>query len=151
MGVTMQLPEADRHTYTRGYLETQVAVLMGGRVAEELFMNHMTSGASNDIERATDIAQHMVCEWGMSDLGPLAYRKPGNVYENDRAHILSEATAQRVDEEIRKIVMSGYDRARQLIEGNSDAVRLLAEELLVVESLDAEEIRTILHNAGAHA
>ena len=69
MGVTMQLPEADRHTYTKGYLETQVAVLMGGRVAEELFMNHMTSGASNDIERATDIAQHMVCEWGMSELG----------------------------------------------------------------------------------
>ena len=78
MGVTMQLPEADRHTYTKGFLETQVAVLMGGRVAEELFMNHMTSGASNDIERATDIAQHMVCEWGMSELGPLAYRKPGN-------------------------------------------------------------------------
>ena len=70
MGVTMQLPEADRHTYTKDYLETQVAVLMGGRVAEELFMNHMTSGASNDIERATDIAQHMVCEWGMSELGP---------------------------------------------------------------------------------
>ena len=69
MGVTMQLPEADRHTYTKGFLETQVAVLMGGRVAEELFMNHMTSGASNDIERATDIAQHMVCEWGMSELG----------------------------------------------------------------------------------
>ena len=85
MGVTMQLPEADRHTYTKDYLETQVAVLMGGRVAEELFMNHMTSGASNDIERATDIAQHMVCEWGMSELGPLAFRKPGNAYESDRA------------------------------------------------------------------
>ncbi len=79
MGVTMQLPEADRHTYTKGFLETQVAVLMGGRVAEELFMHHMTSGASNDIERATDIAQHMVCEWGMSELGPLAYRKPGKL------------------------------------------------------------------------
>ena len=104
MGVTMQLPEADRHTYTKGYLETQVAVLMGGRVAEELFMNHMTSGASNDIERATDIAQHMVCEWGMSELGPLAFRKPGNAYESDRAHVVSEATAQRVDEEIRKVV-----------------------------------------------
>ena len=86
MGVTMQLPEADRHTYTKGYLETQVAVLMGGRVAEEIFMNHMTSGASNDIERATDIAQHMVCEWGMSALGPLAFRKPGNAFEADRPH-----------------------------------------------------------------
>jgi cell division protease FtsH len=89
MGVTMQLPEADRHTYTKGFLETQVAVLMGGRVAEELFMNHMTSGASNDIERATDIAQHMVCEFGMSDLGPLAFRKPGNSFESDRPHVVS--------------------------------------------------------------
>ena len=103
MGVTMQLPEADRHTYTKGYLETQVAVLMGGRVAEELFMNHMTSGASNDIERATDIAQHMVCEWGMSALGMRAFRKAGNAFEGDRAHAMSEATARRVDEEIEKV------------------------------------------------
>ena len=114
MGVTMQLPEADRHTYTKGYLETQVAVLMGGRVAEELFMNHMTSGASNDIERATDIAQHMVCEWGMSALGPLAFRKPGNSFDADRPHAMSEATAQRVDEEIARSCCSGYDRAREL-------------------------------------
>jgi cell division protease FtsH len=149
MGVTMQLPEADRHTYTKGFLETQVAVLMGGRVAEELFMNHMTSGASNDIERATDIAQHMVCEWGMSELGPLAYRKPGNAFEADRAHGISEATAQRVDEEIRRVIMTGYDRARGLIEDNRDAVRLLAEELLQVESLEADEIRTILDRAAS--
>ena len=149
MGVTMQLPEADRHTYTKGFLETQVAVLMGGRVAEELFMNHMTSGASNDIERATDIAQHMVCEWGMSELGPLAYRKPGNAFEADRPHGISEATAQRVDEEIRRVIMSGYDRARGVIENNRDAVRLLAEELLQVESLEADEIRAILATAVA--
>ncbi len=148
MGVTMQLPEADRHTYTKGFLETQVAVLMGGRVAEELFMNHMTSGASNDIERATDIAQHMVCEWGMSELGPLAYRKAGNAFEADRPHEISEATAQRVDEEIRRVVMTGYDRARGLIETNRDAVRLLAEELLQVESLEADEIRAILDKAA---
>jgi cell division protease FtsH len=149
MGVTMQLPEADRHTYTKGFLETQVAVLMGGRVAEELFMNHMTSGASNDIERATDIAQHMVCEWGMSDLGPLVYRKPGNSYEADRQHAVSEATAQRVDEEIRAVVMTGYDRARTLIEQNREAVKLLAEELLQQESLEADEIKALLDKAGA--
>ncbi len=148
MGVTMQLPEADRHTYTKGFLETQVAVLMGGRVAEEIFMNHMTSGASNDIERATDIAQHMVCEWGMSELGPLAYRKPGNAFEADRPHGISEATAQRVDDEIRRVIMSGYDRARAVIEDNRDAVRLLAEELLQVESLEADEIRAILAKAA---
>jgi cell division protease FtsH len=151
MGVTMQLPEADRHTYTRDYLATQVAVLMGGRVAEELFMQHMTSGASNDIERATDIAQHMVCEWGMSDLGPLAFRKPGNAYEADRPHAVSEATAQRVDEEIRKVIIAGYDLARKLIEGNRDAVRLMAEELLQVESLEADEIKAVLEKAGAKA
>jgi cell division protease FtsH len=149
MGVTMQLPEADRHTYTKGFLETQVAVLMGGRVAEELFMNHMTSGASNDIERATDIAQHMVCEWGMSALGPLAFRKPGNAFEADRSHLVSEATAQRVDEEIRGVVMAGYDRARAIIEQNREAVRLLAEALLQQESLEAGEIRAILSTAGA--
>jgi cell division protease FtsH len=122
---------------------------MGGRVAEELFMQHMTSGASNDIERATEIAQHMVCEWGMSDLGPLAYRKPGNAYEADRPYAVSEATAQRVDEEIRKIIMVSYDRARGLVEQNRDAVRLLAEELLVQESLEANEVQVILEKAGA--
>jgi cell division protease FtsH len=149
MGVTMQLPEADRHTYTKGYLETQVAVLMGGRVAEELFMNHMTSGASNDIERATEIAQHMVCEWGMSDLGPLAYRKPGNAYDSDRPHAVSEATAQRVDEAIRKVVLHGYDRAREIIVSNREPLRALAEELLLQESLEATEIKTLLSQAGA--
>jgi cell division protease FtsH len=149
MGVTMQLPEADRHTYTKAFLETQVAVLMGGRVAEELFMNHMTSGASNDIERATDIAQHMVCEWGMSDLGPLAFRKPGNGFEPDRPHGISEATAQRVDDEIRRVIMTGYDCARTVIERNREAVRLLAEELLHQESLEADEIRAILERGGA--
>ncbi len=151
MGVTMQLPEADRHTYTKGFLETQVAVLMGGRVAEELFMNHMTSGASNDIERATDIAQHMVCEWGMSELGPLAYRKPGNAFESDRPHGISEATAQRVDEEIRRVIMHGYDTARDVIERNREAVRLLAEQLLDQESLEAQEIASLLDKARAGA
>ena len=151
MGVTMQLPEADRHTYTKAFLETQVAVLMGGRVAEELFMNHMTSGASNDIERATDIAQHMVCEFGMSDLGPLAYRKPGNSFESDRSHVLSEATAQRVDDAIRKVVIDAYDHARWIIEHNKPAMIALAEALLDRESLEADEIKALLVNAGASA
>jgi cell division protease FtsH len=149
MGVTMQLPEADRHTYTKEYLETQVAVLMGGRVAEELFMNHMTSGASNDIERATDIAEHMVCEWGMSELGPLAFRKPGNAFDGDRAHAVSEATAQKVDEAVRKVVMDGYHHAKWIIERNQGAVRLMAEELLQVESLEADEIKALLERAAA--
>jgi cell division protease FtsH len=149
MGVTMQLPEADRHTYTRAYLETQVAVLMGGRVAEEIFMNHMTSGASNDIERATDIAQHMVCEFGMSPLGPLAFRKPGNAFEADKHHTVSEATAQRVDEAIRGIVMDAYDHATWIINRNKDAVRLMAEQLLEQESLEAHQLREILARSRA--
>ena len=151
MGVTMQLPEADRHTYTKGYLETQVAVLMGGRVAEELFMNHMTSGASNDIERATDIAQHMVCEWGMSALGMRAFRKAGNTFEGDKNHAMSEATARRVDEEIEKILHGGYDRAFDLLNRNREAVKAIAEALLDVESLEADELKALLARSDARA
>jgi cell division protease FtsH len=91
----------------------------------------------------------MVCEWGMSDLGPLAFRKPGNAFEGDKQHVLSEATARRVDDEIRKVIMSGYDRARQIIDRNSEAVRMLADELLQQESLEADEIKDILERAGA--
>jgi cell division protease FtsH len=149
MGVTMQLPEADRHTYTRDYLETQVAVLMGGRAAEEIFMNHMTSGASNDIERATDIAQHMVCEWGMSKLGPLAFRKPGNAYDSDKPHVVSESTAQRVDDEIHKVVMDGYAQAKSILETHRTAVDMMAKALLDVESLDAADIEALLVRAGS--
>jgi cell division protease FtsH len=151
MGVTMQLPEADRHTYTKGYLETQIAVLMGGRAAEELFMNHMTSGASNDIERATDIAQHMVCEWGMSALGMRAFRKAGNSFEGDTNHAISEALARRVDEEIEKILNSGYDRALDLLNRNRAAVKGIADALLEVEALDADELKELLARSGAHA
>jgi cell division protease FtsH len=150
MGVTMQLPEADRHTYTKGYLETQIAVLMGGRCAEEIFMRHMTSGASNDIERATDIAQHMVCEWGMSALGMRAFRKAGSSYEADQPHAMSEATARRVDEEIEKILTGGYDRAYDILQRNHDAVKAIAEALLDQEALEADEIRNLLARADAH-
>jgi cell division protease FtsH len=149
MGVTMQLPEQDRHTYTKGYLEAQVAVLMGGRVAEELFMHHMTSGASNDIERATDIAQHMVCEWGMSSLGMRAFRKPGNQFEGDRHHALSEATARRLDDEIEKIIQDGYGTAHGLLDRHRAAVKALADALLDQESLDADELKDLLSRAGA--
>jgi cell division protease FtsH len=146
MGVTMQLPEIDRHTYTKEYLDTQVAILMGGRAAEELFMEHMTSGASNDIERATDIAAHMVCEFGMSPLGPLAFSRKGQ--EDNRARQLSEESSRRVDAEIQSIVMRGYDRARTLLETHREAVGALATTLLDVESLEAEEIASLLERHG---
>src|SRR5437762_3668108 len=110
LGVTMQLPEGDRHTHTREFLEAQIAILMGGRIAEELFLRQMTSGAGNGIERATEIARRMVCEFGMSALGPLAYRTPGNPWETDRGVGISEATAQRVDEEVRTLVMRSEER-----------------------------------------
>ena len=148
LGVTMQLPEGDRHTHSREFLEAQIAILMGGRVAEELFLRQMTSGAGNDIERATEIARRMVCEFGMSALGPLAYRSPGNPWETDRGASHSEATAQRVDDEVRDLVMKGYETARQIIAKNRSAVRAMAEELLVVESLDAEGIKTVIRNAA---
>jgi cell division protease FtsH len=144
LGVTMQLPEGDRHTHSREFLEAQIAILMGGRVAEELFLRQMTSGAGNDIERATEIARRMVCEFGMSSLGPLAYRTPGNPWETDRGAGISEAMAQRVDEEVRTLVMSGYETARQLLARHRASVRAMAEELLSVESLDAEGIKTII-------
>ena len=150
LGVTMQLPEGDRHTHTREFLEAQIAILMGGRIAEELFLRQMTSGAGNDIERATDIARRMVCEFGMSAaLGPLAYRTPGNPWETDKGAGISEATAQRVDEEVHEIVMRGYETARQIVAKNRGAVRAMAEELLVVESLDADAIKAVIASAAA--
>ena len=148
LGVTMQLPEGDRYTHSREYLEAQIAILMGGRIAEEIFLRQMTSGAGNDIERATDIARRMVCEFGMSQLGPLAFRTPGNPWDSDKRVGISEATAQRVDEEVRQLVMNGYETARQIIAKNRAAVRALAEELLVVESLDADGIKSVIARAA---
>jgi len=149
LGVTMQLPEGDRHTHSREFLEAQIAILMGGRIAEELFLRQMTSGAGNDIERATEIARRMVCEFGMSAaLGPLAYRTPGNPWETDKGVGISEATAQRVDEEVREVVMKGYETARQIVAKNRSAVSAMAEELLVVESLDAEGIKAVIASAA---
>jgi len=151
LGVTMQLPEGDRHTHTREFLEAQIAILMGGRVAEELFLRQMTSGAGNDIERATEIARRMVCEFGMSALGPLAYRTPGNPWETDRGAGISEATAQRVDEQVRDLVMRGYETARQLVAAHRHSVQAMAEELLEVESLDADGIKAIIAATAAPA
>jgi len=149
LGVTMQLPEGDRHTHTREFLEAQIAILMGGRIAEEIFLRQMTSGAGNDIERATEIARRMVCEFGMSTaLGPLAYRTPGNPLETDKGAGLSESMAQQVDQEIRELVMRGYETARQIVAKNRGAVRAMAEELLLVESLDADGIKAVIASAA---
>src|SRR5688500_12295754 len=145
LGVTMQLPEADRYTHSKQFIEAQIAILMGGRVAEESFLRQMTSGAANDIERATELARQMVCDLGMSPLGPLHYRRPASAWDSDsRAAGFSEETARRVDDEIRAIVMRGYETARQIVERQRDAVKAVAAELLDVESIDSDRLKQIL-------
>jgi cell division protease FtsH len=145
LGVTMQLPEADRYTHSKPFIEAQISILMGGRVAEELFLRQMTSGAANDIERATELARKMVCELGMSALGPLHFRRPSSGWDADnRASGFSEETARRVDDEIRGFVMRGYETARRIVEGQRDAVKVVAEELLEVESIDADRLKELL-------
>jgi len=145
LGVTMQLPEADRHNHAKPFIEAQIAILMAGRVAEELCLGQMTSGASNDIERATELAAKMVCELGMSSLGPIHFRRPSGSAEPDgRATGFSEETARRVDDEIRALVMRGCETARRIVERDREAVRALAQELLDVESVDADRLKQIL-------
>jgi cell division protease FtsH len=151
LGVTMQLPEADRHAHSKSFLETQIAILMAGRVAEELCLRQMTSGASNDIERATELARKMVCELGMSQLGPVHFRRPSSAFDTDsRAAGFSEDAARRVDDEISALVMRGYETARQIIERERGAVRALALELLEVESVDGERLKEILAKRVMH-
>jgi cell division protease FtsH len=152
LGVTMQLPEADRYSHSKPYIEAQLAILMAGRVAEELCLRQMTSGASNDIERATELARKMVCELGMSPLGPVHFRPPSATRDADSgAAGFSEDAARRVDDEIRALVMRGYDTARQIIERQRAAVRALALELLDVESVDAERLKQIIaEHVGVH-
>ena len=148
LGVTMQLPEADRYSHTRDYLEGQIAIMMGGRIAEEIFLNHMTTGASNDIEKATELARRMVCEFGMSSLGPITFgKKEEQIFlgrEIAQHQDYSEDTAIKIDQEVKRIVMEQYNRARQIILENKDAMIRLAEALLERESLDSIQIRRLV-------
>jgi cell division protease FtsH len=148
LGVTMQLPEADRYSHTRDYLEGQIAIMMGGRIAEEIFLNHMTTGASNDIEKATDLARRMVCEFGMSSLGPITFgKKEEQIFlgrEISQHQDYSEDTAIKIDQEVGRIVTEQYNRARQIIVENKEAMIRLAEALLERESLDAVQIRRLV-------
>jgi cell division protease FtsH len=149
LGVTMQLPEQDRFAYDRGYLMDRLAILFGGRIAEELFMNQMTTGASNDFERATQMARDMVTRYGMSDkLGPMVYgENEGEVFlgRSITTHKnLSEATLQQVDQEIRRIIDEQYSLARRLLEENRDKVEAMTAALLEYETIDAEQINDIM-------
>jgi len=148
LGVTMQLPIDDKHTYTKEFLESQLAVLMGGRAAEEIFLKHITTGAGNDIERATEIARQMVCEWGMSTLGPLTFgKKEEQIFlgrEIAQHRDYSEDTAIKIDAEVRSIVNRGYTSARGILENNRDALERIAQALLDREVLDATELKLLM-------
>ncbi len=149
LGVTMQLPEQDRYAYDRTYLLSRIAVLFGGRIAEEVFMNQMTTGAGNDFERATQMARDMVTRYGMSDLlGPMVYAEnEGEVFLGrsiTKTTHVSEETMRKVDAEIRRIIDEQYTLARRLIEDNRDKVEAMAKALLEFETLDAEQIDDIM-------
>lgn len=149
LGVTMQLPEEDRYSHNRKYLLARIAVLMGGRIAEEVFMDQMTTGASNDFEVATDLAQKMVSKWGMSDkLGPRVYgESEGEVFlgrELTSHKNLSPAVQESVDAEVTRIIDEEYARARKIIEDERDTVEVMANALLEWETLDADQIDDIM-------
>jgi cell division protease FtsH len=150
LGLTMQLPIDDKHTYTKTYLEGTLTVLMGGRCAEEIFLGHITTGAGNDIERATDIARKMVCDWGMSSLGPLAYGKKEEAIflgrEIAQHRDYSEDTAIRIDREVHGIVTAAYNNARGVLENNRETLERIAVALLDREVLDATELRLLMEN-----
>jgi cell division protease FtsH len=148
LGVTQQLPEGDRHNYSQEYLLGQIAILMGGRIAEDTFLGSITTGASNDIERATELARAMVCEYGMSDMGPITFgKKEEQIFlgrEIAQHRDFSEDTAIKIDEQVKKIVTAQFERAKAIIEENRETMIRLAECLLERESLDGVEIRRIV-------
>jgi len=149
LGVTMQLPQEDRYSMDREQLLQNIAVLFGGRIAEEIFMGQMTTGASNDFERATDLARSMVTRWGMSaELGPMVYgENEGEVFLGRSVTVhknVSETTMQKVDAEIRRIIDQQYGLARKIIEDNREKVEAMAKALLEWETLDADQINDIM-------
>jgi cell division protease FtsH len=154
LGVTQQLPIDDRHNYTRDYLESTLSVMMGGRVSEQMFMSVLTTGAGDDLEKATDLARKMVCEWGMSDaLGPLTFgKKEEQIFlgrEIAQHQDYSEATAVLIDQEVKRICLDSYDRAKQVVEKNRDALVRVAEALLEYEVLDGDEVAALVKGGDA--
>jgi cell division protease FtsH len=155
LGVTMQLPTEDRYSQDRTRLLSTIAVLFGGRIAEELFMNQMTTGASNDFQRATDLARRMVTQWGMSDsLGPMVYgEEEGEVFlgRSVTTHkSVSETTMQQVDKEVRRIIDEQYALARKILEANRDKVERMTRALLEWETIDADQINAIMAGEEPH-
>jgi cell division protease FtsH len=149
LGVTMSLPSQDRYSYDSEYMLNQISMLFGGRIAEEVFMNQMTTGASNDFERATTLARDMVMRYGMTDaLGPMVYAEnEGEVFLGrsvTKTTNMSEQTMQKVDAEVRRIIDEQYNLARRLIEENKDKMHALAKALLEWETIDSEQLDDIM-------
>jgi cell division protease FtsH len=149
LGLTMQLPIDDRHNYSREYLDDQIAILLGGRIAEEITNGRLTTGAGNDLDRTTDLARKMVCEWGMSDaIGPLTFgKKEEQIFlgrEIAQHQDYSEGTAIQIDKEIKRIATDNYARARVILQDKRNELNRIAEELLVREVLDGEQVRRIV-------
>ncbi len=152
LGLTHWLPKNDRHTYGQPYLEETMAAIMGGRAAEEIIFGNITNGAANDIERCTEIAHKMVCEWGMSEkMGPLQFGKKDEMVflgkEMGHAKDFSEATARLIDEEISRIVTTAHELAQRILNEKVDLLKALAEELLDQEIMDRLQIAEILGQA----
>ncbi|MCK5795706.1 MAG: AAA family ATPase, partial [Deltaproteobacteria bacterium] len=156
LGLTQQLPAEDRLSMDETYARNTIAILMGGRLAEEIIFGHLTTGAGNDIERATGIAHKMVCEWGMSKvLGPVAFgKKEESIFlgrEITRSHNFSEKTSEIIDSEVRGIVDESYKTAREILEGSRDRLEAMAESLLEHETLDAVQIASIFEGKALPA
>jgi cell division protease FtsH len=156
LGLTQQLPIDERHTYHREYLNNSIAILLGGRAAEELVLNQLTTGAGNDLERATDLARKMVCEWGMSEkLGPLTFGKReeqiflGREFAQHKDY--SESTAVEIDGEVKHLVWENYEKTKALLQKHNNMLHAMAEVLLEKEVLDGKEIDDIIerHRQGA--
>jgi cell division protease FtsH len=148
LGLTQQLPADEKHNYSRDYLNDQIAILLGGRIAEEITMGSLTTGAGNDLERATELARKMVCEWGMSDaMGPLTFgKKEEQIFlgrEIAQHQDYSEDTALRIDQEVKRFVTDNYQRANALLTDYKDTLVKIAEALLAREVLDAEQVRRL--------
>jgi len=155
LGVTMQLPTEDRHNYSKEFLYNTLAILMGGRVAEELIFKQVTTGAGNDLERATDLARKMVCEWGMSEkLGPLAFgRKEESMYLGRSfatKRDVSDEMALEIDREIKRLVIENYERTKRVLTEQMASLKALAQALLEKEVLDASEIDEIILHSSSH-
>jgi cell division protease FtsH len=149
LGLTMQLPTDEKHNYSRDYLRDQLAILLGGRLAEEICIGSITTGAGNDIERATELSRKMVCEWGMSDvMGPLTFgKKEEQIFlgrEISQHQDYSEDTAIKIDQEVRRLVSDAYDRAKDILTEHKPALLTMADELLAREVLDGEQVKRIV-------